>query len=63
MKLCSKESFADVTVDSATTEVQAQLSCKTRAVILSENRRYISYWIEVTKLPWSEETDKSPFLQ
>lgn len=61
MKLCTKDSFVDVTVDSATTEVQAQLSCKTRVVILSENRRHISYWIEVNKLPWAEETDKSHF--
>lgn len=61
MKLRTKDSFVDVTVDSATTEVQAQLSCKTRAVILSENGRHISYWIEVNKLPWAEETDKSHF--
>lgn len=61
MKLRTKDSFVDVTVDSATTEVQAQLSCKTRAVILSENRRHVSYWIEVNKLPWAEETDKSHF--
>lgn len=33
MKVCTNQSFADLTVDSATTKVQAKLSCKTRAVI------------------------------
>lgn len=33
MKVCTNESFADVAVGSATTKVQAKLSCKTKAVI------------------------------
>lgn len=61
MKVYTEESFVDITVDSATTKVWAQLSCKTRAVILSDNKRHVSYWTEVNKLPWTEETVESHF--
>lgn len=42
MKVYTEESFIDITVASATTEVRAQLSCKTRAVIPSDNKRHIN---------------------